>query len=42
MQTNTFKMVIVGDSEVGKTSLMRRISTDSYFEAEGPTIGAQF
>ena len=36
------KIVLLGDSGVGKTSLVRRWLTNSYNENQSPTIGAAF
>jgi small GTP-binding protein len=36
------KTVIVGDSQVGKTSIIRRIVDGAYIENEQPTIGVEF
>ena len=40
--TRQCKMVILGESSVGKTSLALRIVRDEFFEFSEPTIGAAF
>ena len=37
-----FKIVVVGDSGVGKTSLLNRICNNSTIEENSPTIGVEF
>lgn len=38
----TYKLVVVGDPSVGKTSLIRRYSNKKFDESYLPTIGADF
>ena len=38
----TFKIVIVGDQNVGKTCLLKRYIEGSFLENEDMTLGAQF
>ena len=40
--TESFKVVIVGDSNVGKTSIMQRYAKDTFRCDIEPTIGPQF
>ncbi|CAD6931362.1 unnamed protein product [Tilletia caries] len=37
-----FKLVLIGDSDVGKSSLLLRYADDSYSESHISTIGADF
>ena len=37
-----FKLIIIGDSGVGKTSLLNRICNNSIIEENTPTIGVEF
>jgi small GTP-binding protein len=37
-----FKIIVVGDSGVGKTSLLNRICDNSVIEENNPTIGVEF
>lgn len=37
-----FKIVMIGNSGVGKTALVERISDDVFADAHVPTVGAQF
>ena len=37
-----FKIIVVGDSGVGKTSLLNRICNNSQIEENSPTIGVEF
>lgn len=41
-EATKIKLVMLGDSGVGKTSIARRWVYDSFNEAEGPTIGAAY
>ena len=41
-QIPTFKVVIVGDSGVGKTCLLKRYSEGTFSDLEEATLGAQF
>ena len=36
------KIVVVGDSGVGKTSLLKKFANNSYSETEEKTIGSDF
>ena len=38
----TFKVVIVGDQNVGKTCLLKRFIEGNFSENEDMTLGAQF
>lgn len=42
MRAYRFKVVMIGDSGVGKTSLVSKITEDSFNSAHVPTIGSQF
>ena len=42
MQNNNYKIVIIGDSGVGKTSFMYRLIRDTYYEITNSTIGAAY
>ena len=37
-----FKLIIIGDSGVGKTSLLNRICNNNVIEENTPTIGVEF
>lgn len=37
-----FKIVLIGDAGVGKTSLVKRFAQDNFWASEGPTIGVDF
>jgi Ras-related protein Rab-32 len=39
---NALKVGVVGDHSVGKTNLIRRLTTDSFDPKYKPTIGADF
>jgi small GTP-binding protein len=39
---NSAKVVLLGDAGVGKTCLLRRVSTDQFFQDQSPTIMAGF
>ena len=39
---HTFKLVLLGDSSVGKTSITRRMITNTFSEFQDSTIGASF
>ena len=38
----TFKIMMIGDSGVGKTGIMERFADDSFNEGHAPTIGVDF
>ena len=40
--TETFKVVLVGDSNVGKTSILERYAKDSFNENTETTVSPQF
>lgn len=40
--TETFKVVLVGDTNVGKTSILQRYAKDTFKTDIEPTIGPQF
>ncbi|KAJ3426654.1 rab2a member ras oncogene family [Anaeramoeba flamelloides] len=43
MESNLFlKYIIIGDSGVGKTSLLNRFTTNEFIPSHEPTIGVQF
>lgn len=42
MQNNNYKIVIIGDSGVGKTSFMYRLINDTFYEITNATIGAAY
>lgn len=42
MKSYRFKVVMIGDSGVGKTALVSRMTEDSFNQAHVPTIGSQF
>jgi GTPase SAR1 family protein len=37
-----YKIVLLGDTGVGKTAIVERISNDVFAPAHVPTVGAQF
>ena len=39
---HTVKLLLVGDSGVGKSSLLLRFSEDTFEEDQSPTIGVDF
>ena len=42
LTTNTCKLVMLGDTGVGKSSLVARFVSDNFSEFQEPTIGAAF
>ena len=38
----TFKVVLLGESSVGKSSLLYRFTNDEFIEASVPTIGIKW
>ena len=42
MPANEHKIVLVGDTNVGKSSIAFRFTKDRFFENTEPTIGAAF
>ncbi|CAD8110954.1 unnamed protein product [Paramecium primaurelia] len=38
----TFKLILLGDSNVGKTSILKRYSENTFSEQQAPTIGLAF
>jgi small GTP-binding protein len=42
MQNYNYKIVIIGDSGVGKTSFMYRLNNDTYYDITNTTIGAAY
>jgi small GTP-binding protein len=38
----TFKIILLGDANVGKTSILKRYSENIFSEEEPPTIGMAF
>ena len=38
MSKNTFKIVVIGDSECGKTCLIRRFTSNVFDETQGATV----
>lgn len=38
----TFKIILLGDSNVGKTSILKRYSDNTFSEQQAPTIGLAF
>ena len=41
-QPNHFKIVMLGNSGVGKTALVERVTDDVFVDAHVPTVGAQY
>lgn len=39
---NNYKVIIIGDSGVGKTSISQKYSNDAFFESEQHTIGVSY
>ena len=42
MATRSFKLIIIGDSGVGKTSLIKKFTKDKYSDNYLTTIGVEF
>lgn len=42
MIKKNFKMIVVGDSGVGKTSLIRKFSRNTFSPSHNMTIGVEF
>lgn len=42
IEQHQFKVVLIGDSSVGKSSLLRRFADDSFEESYLATIGVDF
>ena len=42
MKKKSFKLIVIGDSGVGKTSLVRRFSKDEFSQNYCMTIGIEF
>lgn len=42
MIKKNYKMIVIGDSGVGKTSLVRKFSRNSFSESHNMTIGVEF
>ena len=42
MKKKNFKLIIIGESGVGKTSLVRRFSKDEFTQNYNMTIGIEF
>lgn len=40
--TESYKIVLVGDSNVGKTSIIQRYMKDTFLSDIEPTVGPQF
>ena len=38
----SFKLILVGDSAVGKSALMQRITTNDFLEDHEVTVGVEF
>ena len=41
-EASLFKMIIIGDSAVGKSCLMHRITTNEFIEDHEVTVGVEF
>ena len=41
-KTRNYKLVLLGDSAVGKSSITHRFVTNQFYEFNEPTIGAAF
>lgn len=41
LNTNVFKVVIIGNSSVGKTALIQRFTNDIFSQTIKPTISAE-
>lgn len=42
MYRKNYKMIIIGDSGVGKTSLVRKFSRNTFSESHNMTVGVEF
>lgn len=42
MIKKNYKMIIIGDSGVGKTSLVRKFSRNTFSDSHNMTIGVEF
>lgn len=42
MLKKSFKMLIIGDSGVGKTSIVRKFSRNTFSENHNMTVGVEF
>jgi small GTP-binding protein len=42
METLSYKVVLLGETSVGKSSIITRFTRDDFFEFQEPTIGAAF
>ncbi len=41
-KVDSIKLIVVGDTEVGKTSIIKRFVKSNFNEFEEPTLGAVF
>ena len=41
-QATLFKLIIIGDSAVGKSCLMHRVTTNEFIEDHEVTVGVEF
>ena len=41
-QSTLFKLIIIGDSAVGKSCLMHRVTTNEFIEDHEVTVGVEF
>lgn len=42
MDSKTFKMIIIGDSAVGKTTLVKSFTNGKFSSSENLTVGVEF